>query len=551
MKKCLQLFLFFIFAFSSSKISAQEIPVHVTASDVYDFIDELSNEKIYPVNSCIKPYSRKDIIDVLLVADSLRDKLSFRQKECLDEYLFEFTGSNSKKPRKEKPLWKLLPPEFRYTAKNSGIIIRPIYDFHYSAYRGGTPFYQTGGGVELIFHKGIVSAYANLTDHYYKGDILVKPNYLISGLGGNYKINEGGRVGGDFSEMRGGLVINWKWGRIGLVKDHIQWGDNNFGGMIFSGQNPSFPMLTLHVQPFKWLALDYFHGWLVSEVIDSTSSYFSKPGWYRGVYQPKYIAANMISFRPWKYLNVSIGNSIVYSDMPVQWVYLIPVLFYKSVDHTLNHGIDNQNSQIFLNISCRNLKYVHLYGNVFIDELSIRRIIDTDRYNFFGYKLGGTLSNWPIKDLALDLEGTIIYPLVYKHRVASLTYASNNYRLGYFMGDNSLDLHARLRYYPINYLSAELHYEYALHGNEVGYVNNEYLDKHPLIKDKAWERHLISARISYRPVIGLKVFTEVFYSKIHSYNADGMTAQQYQDMYSPETFHGNNLFFNLGLHLGL
>jgi hypothetical protein len=552
MKNCRLIFsILFIVLASSLRIKAQEIPVHVSATEVYTFINELANEKIFPLNSCIKPYSRKEIIGFLIIADSLRTNLTTRQQKELDGYLLEFTGKNSKKPMKVKPQWRILPPEFCYYDKNASLIIRPLYDFNYSVYNNGAPFYQSGGGAEFLFHKGIVSAYANLTDHYFNREILIKPGYLISGLGGNYKVNEGGRHGGDFSEMRGGIIINWKWGRIGFVKDHVQWGDNNFGGLIFAGQTPSFPMLTLHAQPFKWLTLDYIHGWLVSEVIDSSSSYFSKPGWFRGVYQPKYIAANMISFRPWKHLNVSIGNSILYSDVPVQLVYLIPILFYKSVDHTLSHGIDNQNSQIFLNISSRNVRHLHLYGSLFIDEFSIKRITDPDRYNFFGYKLGGSLSNWPLKDLALDLESTIIYPMVYKHRVASLTFASNKYNLGYYMGANSMDFHVRIRYTPLHYLFAEIHYEYAVHGNEYEYINNGYLDRHPLIVNKTWDRQMICARITYRPVMGLKIFAEGLFNQMNGYEADGITAIEYLNMFSSKVYQGKSFFLNLGLHLGL
>jgi hypothetical protein len=543
--------IFFIGIIGLAKLQAQENPVHISATDVYVFIDELANEKIFPLNSCIKPYSRRDIIQMLLIADSLRPELTDRQQKELDGYLFEFTGKNNRIALKEKPIWKILPPEFIYYTRNSSLIVRPLYDINYSFYQNGKPFYLSGGGAEILFHKGIVSAYANLTDHYFNREILIKPGYLISGLGGNYKMNVGGRIGGDFSEMRGGVIINWKWGRIGFVKDHAQWGDNNFGGLIFSGQTPSFPMLTLHAQPFKWFTIDYMHGWLISEVIDSNSSYYSNPGIFRGVYQPKYIAANMFTFRPWKYLNISVGNSILYSDTPVQLVYLIPVLFYKSVDHTLNHGIDNQNSQMFLNISSRNVKHLHLYGSLFIDEFSITRIKDPARYNFFGYKLGGSLTNWPLKNLALDLESTIIYPMVYKHRVASLTFTSNKYNLGYFMGANSMDFHIRLRYTPLHYLFAEISYEYAIHGADYEYILDNNLDRHPLISYKVWDRQMLSGRITYRPAIGLKIYAEGVFSNMKGYDADGKTANDYLSQFSPEVFHGKNLFLNVGLHLGL
>jgi hypothetical protein len=546
------IFIFFSGINGIVKLSAQEIPIHISATDVYSFIDEIANEKLVYLNSCIKPYSRREVIDLLLKADSVRTLLSVRQQNKLDGYLFEFTGKNSKNVLKERSQWKILPPEFLYYTGNSSLIIRPLYDINFSVHKKGKPYYQSGGGAEILFHKGVISAYANLTDNYFNNEILIKPGYLISGFGGNYKFNEGGRPGGDFSEMRGGIILNWKWGHIGFVKDNVQWGDNNFGGLIFNGQNPSYPMLMLHAEPFKWLSLDYIHGWLVSEVIDSNSSYYAKPGWFRGGYQPKYIAANMFCFRPWKRLNISIGNSIVYSDVPVQFVYFIPILFYKSVDHTLsNGGIDNENSQIFLNVNSRNVKHLHLFGSLFIDEFSIRRITDPKRYNFFGYKLGGTLSNWPLKNLFFDMESTIIYPMVYKHRVPSLTFASNNYNLGYFMGANSMDFHFRIRYNPLNYLLAEIQYEYALHGNEYDNVLPIDIDRHSLIENKTWERQLLSSRLTYLPFIGFQLYIEGLYNITKGYNADGKTAEEYLNLFSPEVYHGKNMILNFGFHLGL
>ncbi|MEZ5084154.1 MAG: hypothetical protein R2750_12015 [Bacteroidales bacterium] len=75
------------------------------------------------------------------------------------------------------------------------------------------------------------------------------------------------------------------------------------------------------MKPAKWFEFNYYHGWLVSMVVDSSiTDYSTDPP--REVYRPKYIAANMFTFIPSKKLNLSIGNSIIYSDMGVQPAYL-------------------------------------------------------------------------------------------------------------------------------------------------------------------------------------------------------------------------------------
>jgi len=85
----------------------------------------------------------------------------------------------------------------------------------------------------------------------------------------------------------------------------------------------------------------------------------------REVMHHKYIAANIFTIEPFKRLYISLGNSVVYSDVGVHAAYLIPVMFYKSIDHTLN-GTSNysgQNAQMYFDISSRQIKYLHVYAD--------------------------------------------------------------------------------------------------------------------------------------------------------------------------------------------
>ena len=145
-------------------------------------------------------------------------------------------------------------------------------------------------------------------------------------MGGNYK---GSRVegGADYSEMRGGIFLHWDFLEVGVVKDHVTWGDNYNGAIIHSGHTPSFPMLKLHIRPVKWFDFSYFHAWLVSDVVDSSLTYVLPNGSHRDTYENKFMAANMFTFIPVSGLNLSFGNSIIYSDQNVNAAYLIPYSF--------------------------------------------------------------------------------------------------------------------------------------------------------------------------------------------------------------------------------
>ena len=69
------------------------------------------------------------------------------------------------------------------------------------------------------------------------------------------------------------------------------------------------------------------------------------------------------------------------------------------------------NSQMFLDISSRQIKKLHLYATLFIDELSVSRITDEDEWNFFSWKAGFRLTDLPFSNLSFTTEFTYTYPL--------------------------------------------------------------------------------------------------------------------------------------------
>jgi hypothetical protein len=350
--------------------------------------------------------------------------------------------------------------------------------------------------------------------------------------------------------MRGGVTYSWKWGSLGLVKDHIAWGENYNGSNIFSGKTPSFAMIKFAMNPVKWFSFNYFHGWLVSEVIDSTRSYYTSNNDFRAVYQNKFIAANMYSIMPLKGLSFSFGNSIVYSDMNAQPAYFIPVLFYKSVDHTLNHNIDNQNSQMFGSISIRLIRHFHIYGNFFIDDFSYLRVSDKERQNFVGNKAGISISNWPVKNISLTFEYTKTNPIVYKHRVPTLTFESNKFNLGHYLRDNSVEYYTCLSIKPFSKFSTKISYVLAKHGNEYQYTDGLEAEKLPFIDDVTWSKKSLGIEASWEFISNSYILVSYSISNIKGYDVDNQSAQYYLDQFTPKFLQGKTNTLILGFNFG-
>jgi len=534
----------------NTSLLGQEVPQSVSNKGIYEFLDELANIRIISINSAIKPYSRLLIAHRLKEANEKRDQLNPRQQNELDFYLLDFgkelekqglSGSNhlrqgfggqgaqwlkGKSSNKRLDLFYYRDSLFSFT-------LNPILGGEVFGNSSGKATYSRNGA-EARGYIGKWGFYASLRDNHEK-PFLGLPQYLAQRTDGHIK------EANAFSEMQGGITYSWKWGSAGLVKDNMQWGNNYNGANIFGGNNPTFVQLRLHVSPVKWFDFNYFHGWLNSMVVDSAKSYWLTNSYgtkYREVYHKKFIAANMFTFIPFKNLYVSAGNSIVYSLQNANPAYLIPLFFYKSVDHSLSSGIDNMNSQMFFDISSRQIKNLHLYVTWFIDEMSVARFTMKDQWNFFSWKAGFRLTNLPVTNLSFTTEFTYTYPLTYQHYVPTLTFQNQGYNLGYYLKDNSREWYIAFDYHPIRTLDINLHFIDAIRGPDYNELGTNVVGNPPLASVQ-WHNTSYGLKASYQIINDLYTWCSFEVSNIRG-----------DARWSPEYFYGMKNTVNLGATFG-
>ncbi len=549
--KCIYLSLLFTIIFSS--VVGQEIPEHISSTAVYEFLDELATEGFFEINSAVKPYSDKFIYSCLQKAKKNISLLNKRQKKELYFYLTEFSYFdkymiNPKDFGKISGIldtWylELLPPGFRYKDSLTFLNIRPVWGIEYFRNLKGTNFHRWGG-ISFKMNIGLnLSSWASLRDNNVS-EILSNQKFFTTDEGGNYKGRKSG--GGDYSEMRGGIAYSWEWGSLFVLKDHLQWGNNYHGANIFSSKSPSFAQLKLHLNPTKWFEFNYIHGWLVSNVIDSIRSYTTVDGNRRDVMHPKYVAANMFTVKPFKGLDFSFGNSIIYSDINPHPAYLIPFMFYKSVDHWLNstdhagRGV-GQNSQMYADISYRGLKNFHFYGTLFIDELKIARFKEKGKYNPFGYKIGFKNYNSLIENLSFGVEYTMTRPIVYEHYISTTTFESSGYNLGHYLRSNSDELYFSLDYHPLALLHLKCEYVYARHGKSYQYINGNIAVTYPFMDEVRWTEESINIGLSYQFAYNCALNINYRYN-----NSSGPDLE----IFTPEFYQGKNNTLIFGFNFG-
>ena len=548
---------------------AQRIPEAIEYSEIYDFLEELTTDGVIHSNAAIKPYTRDHIARLLAEAQSKDSLLSKRQKDDLQFYLQDYALELDTLPvyssygHRHVTQWitpvsnlSLADPSLHILTKDKifKMRVRPILGMDLSYNKHGMLMHRWYGAeiqMDIAHH---LSIWGSIRDNSWSGQgisgsRITQPQFLNNLPGVQYKE---ANYGGDFSDSRGGISLYAWWGSIGVQRERITWGDAQHCSNILSAHNPAVPMVTLQLTPCKWFQFDYFHAWLPSNVIDSTYYYSEqqKEGVSEREYRPanKFMAANMFTFMPIKYIQFSFGNSIIYAERNVQAAYFIPIAFYKSLDHLLTKGLrtENQNSQAFATITVRPTDHLRLYGSFFLDEFKFSRLKRSDpQKNPVSYLVGFNWSGWPVRGLSLRGEFMRAYIATYVHSIKVLDYTSNSYNMGHYMGANSQSIFVELSYRPVRSLRLTLSYTQDTKYTAFDYIRGDIgkiIAEKPF-KNKIWRNDEVQFRAVYEVFNNCYAHVDCTYNNARAYTTDA-------EQYAPVYLQGKNFTFTCGLSFG-
>ena len=575
---------------------AQNIPVALNYTKVYDYIDELITDGIVVNQTAVRPYTRNQIADMLVQAQKADSLLSNRQRNELKFYLNEFALENElmvdnyiQYTDHRTFSLSLIDPQFSYKSLNNmfKFRIRPILGADITGSKKGV-LVQRWWGAELQMDIAKhLSVWGSLRDNSWNGNWLNQDYYSSNARINGARIHYGASqampalsplagvqykeasYGGDFSDSKGGINLYSWWGSIGIQRESLSWGDAYHSSNILSGRNPAVPMITLQLTPCRWFQFDYFHAWLVSNVIDSTTYYLENTTQGTNAlpnYRPynKFMAANMFTFTPVKQLSISFGNSIVYAEQTIQAAYLIPIAFYKSLDHLLTKGVrtQNQNSQAFASLSLRPVNHLHLYGSFFLDEIKFSRFKPSEpENNPISYLVGFNWSGWPVDGLSLRGEFMRSYIACYTHSIDVLTWESNSYNMGHYMGDNAQSIYGELAYRPVRGLLLKLSYTHDTKYNSYSYLRDnisQTIAQEPF-EQPIYRNQEVRLDGIYEPHPNMYMTLSVGYNHAQGFDnikTDALpsellgSAQYYLDRFCPLYYQGKNLTISAAFSFG-
>lgn len=411
-------------------------------SEVYPYLYRMAQKGLIEFHDMIQPLSRAYIGERLMQLDSLRTKLSKTEKSELDFYLQEFkplSQPNNQLGIVAKDQNTRLRGLF-YSGKDIQLYADPMASvMHVNGL--GQSFTQTSNGLQFWGQAGKFGFQFSYRDYTERGTGLdsfraESPETNIIKLFSNNPQKQ------NFTEVRAHISYAWKNGSISIGKDQLIHGYGENGRIILSDKAPSYPFIRFDYQPLKWLRFHYANAWLNSNIIDSNATYGTGNPVSTGTriqYIPKYLATHAIIISPKKGIDLSIGESIVYSDK-MDLGFLIPINFFKVYDNNRsNYDIRaGSNGQFFFQGSARNiLKNTHFYTTVFIDEIRVSTMFNKQKSrNQLGYTVGASITDIVLPYLTIGTEYTRVNPFVYGNLVPAQLYTQHSAPLGDWMGNN-------------------------------------------------------------------------------------------------------------------
>jgi len=478
----------FLIIFLFAEFNFSQVVYEPVSNEVYNYLNLLSRKGVVNLQDLMKPVSRKYIAEKLLEAEEKKIDLTDLEKEELEfykkEYYLELEAF--KEENKEKRNLTYFGEDmagrirlFSYSDNLFKINVSPVigYEMRFPEQERET---HSWNGFNVY---GYLSDYIGFSFDFRLDNELRKTKKTTM----NYFSPSTGKIPAstlsknfDYSETHAMITADWSWGSFSAGKDFIQYGYGESGKLVLSSKSPSFPFIRLSLKPAPWLAFHYFHAWLNSDVIDSVDLVEYR----RSIYREKYFAWHTAVITPFEGFDISVGESIIYSDR-LEFIYLVPIMFFHFADDFVSSRINkpgDANTQMFISASSRNhIKNTHLYGTLFIDELTIPDLDNTlfpngktlreGEYSRrlrtqLGFTIGGSISDLPLDNLTLTAEYTRINPFVYGHHTPAQTYTNSSYLMGHWIGHNSDLLYLKLNYRIIRGLQVGIWGEYIRKASE-------------------------------------------------------------------------------------
>lgn len=271
----------------------------------------------------------------------------------------------------------------------------------------------------------------------------------------NYKFNEKYDQT-FFDDNEGHLSLDFDWINLKLGRDRLLlgYGENK---SILSDNSPKFDYLQLQFN-YGIFSFFSFHGKLFGQ------SSFQSDTVTAGVtvIKEKYMAYHRLGFNLTDNLSLGAGEIIIYGDRPLEFSYLNPFNFYKSVEH---NNRDRDNAMIFFDLENRSVRGLKLFATLLLDDINFAKLGSGWFGNQTLWDIGFSSYNlYNIIPIDFHFEYTRVEPFVFTHRLQNNNFTNFGYGLSSVIAPNSELFFSKINYRLTHRIEAAFSFSYTKHG---------------------------------------------------------------------------------------
>lgn len=479
--------IFFIFLLSGNNIFPQTQVIESTNS-VYVFLKRMHvSGNLDPYDDVVLPFSKRKIANYLNMLENTKSFLKTSDRKLLDKYLLQY-------PTMEIDSFSVslidennfIPTEILFGQKENHLYVyqdsliifqldgilssRNYFANNYHNFNGSSSILSYGGSFNLNYKEWVGVHGAAWNGPQYgdreiaKIDQQTAQSFSFNSTKIRYVDGTKGYI--NFQNDLGSLVFG---------RERILWGTGAVHKIGLDKTPQLFDFIKLNLS-YKKFQYDFLHGWLVEKtyriVVDSV-------GGTKNDKISKYVALNRIGFSPTKYLSFGVTQTVIYSNRPMEAAYLNPFLLWESAQRSMN---DLDNSFLTFDFRYRLTDGILLNSSLLMDDINFNNLFNgkwSTQSNGTVIQVGAEVIPSAISEkLFLQFDYLQIRPFTFSHPSvrSSLSYTNNGFLLGPDYQPNSAVFTSKLSYYFNEDITAQIKFEYYLHGENILNSNGETID---------------------------------------------------------------------------
>lgn len=389
----------------------------------YNLLDESLNKKGSSMHTAVKPFRMSEILQIAnpdtITGARLPDKKFYRSlvgRKIFTENLFKLEKEDVQVYL--DPLFSFEAGQDRYLSRNTWTNSRGI---------------QVQGtiGKKVSFYSSFWENQAIMVNYV---DSFVKKNNVVPGQG---RVKPFGDSGYDYAFASGYISYTpTKHFNFQLGNDKNFIGDG-YRSLLLSDNALNYPYFKISTNFWKIKYTNLFMAW--QNIGNASNSGV-------GGYLQKFSTMHHLSYNATPWLNVGLFESIIWQGGDTTGArrgfdpnYLNPIIFYRPVEFSRGSP---DNVLIGFNLKALILKKYQLYGQVVIDEFSLKEVKAGNGWwaNKQGLQLGWKFYRFlGIKNLTWQNELNVVRPYTYGHFTSEQSYTHYAQPMAHPLGANFIE----------------------------------------------------------------------------------------------------------------